>query len=497
MPRRDGRHAGGLVYRWGPVLLVLCVLGAAAASYRYDLGERWLGIAQTAPADPVDNPAAVEPPAGLDLPEPGPAAPVAVPLPDTTALSTARVRAGLAKDLADPDLGRHIVALVEPLSGGAETYRSGTGTFTPASTLKLLTSAAALEALGPGTTFSTRVVTGSSAHRIVLVGGGDPYLSSQPLTPAEQAVVYPSTRADVVTLARRTAAALAARGVTRVRVGYDDSLFSGPAASPWWEPGYLPDGVVSPISALWVDRGANPSGYGRVADPSRTAADTFSAALSRAGKKAGLRVQGQPAPAAAGATATDLASVESAPLDQIVQQVLTVSDNEGAEVLLRQTGLAVSGKGSFTGGTSAVRQTLQLLGVPMVGAVLHDGSGLSRHDKLSPETLTAVLRLAAAPEHPELSALLEGLPVAGFTGSLTDRFDQGSPAGRGRVRAKTGTLTQSGVHSLAGIAVDLDGHVMAFVLAADRVRVPDALAARVALDRAASRLGACHCGPPA
>jgi D-alanyl-D-alanine carboxypeptidase/D-alanyl-D-alanine-endopeptidase (penicillin-binding protein 4) len=59
------------------------------------------------------------------------------------------------------------------------------------------------------------------------------------------------------------------------------------------------------------------------------------------------------------------------------------------------------------------------------------------------------------------------------------------------VRAKTGTL--SGVTSLAGIAVDLDGHLMAFVLMADHVKKPKEGIARIAMDRAAAGLGACHC----
>ena len=88
--------------------------------------------------------------------------------------------------------------------------------------------------------------------------------------------------------------------------------------------------------------------------------------------------------------------------------------------------------------------------------------------------------------------MVEGLPVAGFTGSLTNRFDTGDAAGRGRVRAKTGTLSH--VHGLAGIAEDLDGNLMAFILVADRVALRNTLDAEAELDRAAAELGACHCG---
>ncbi len=82
--------------------------------------------------------------------------------------------------------------------------------------------------------------------------------------------------------------------------------------------------------------------------------------------------------------------------------------------------------------------------------------------------------------------------MAGFTGSLATRMDEGPPAGLGRVRAKTGTL--SGVTSLAGLATGLDGTVMVFVLMADRVRLPKGLDARTVLDSAAAALGACRCG---
>jgi D-alanyl-D-alanine carboxypeptidase/D-alanyl-D-alanine-endopeptidase (penicillin-binding protein 4) len=103
-----------------------------------------------------------------------------------------------------------------------------------------------------------------------------------------------------------------------------------------------------------------------------------------------------------------------------------------------------------------------------------------------------VLALAASEEHPELRAVVTGLPVAAFSGSLESRFADADPAGRGRVRAKTGTLT--GVSSLAGIATDVDGDPLVFVLMADRIALEDTLDARAALDRLAAALGACRCG---
>ena len=90
-----------------------------------------------------------------------------------------------------------------------------------------------------------------------------------------------------------------------------------------------------------------------------------------------------------------------------------------------------------------------------------------------------------------MRALLGGLPVAGFSGSLTLRFDDAPPAAVGAVRAKTGTL--SGVSSLAGTVVSRDGVPMVFALMLDRVKAADEGYAEAALDRAAAALGACRC----
>jgi serine-type D-Ala-D-Ala carboxypeptidase/endopeptidase (penicillin-binding protein 4) len=479
--------------RWGPVVLVLALLAGGFATYQWDLGERWFGSGTTPPEpdpepDPETEPAAVPPPEGVTLPLPATPGPVAqgVAAVDAGRMAPRKVARLLGPLLKDPDLGKHVVAAVADLSSGEVVFQQGAHA-RPASTTKLLTTAAALEVLGPDHRFTTSVVLDGRGQqrRVVLVGGGDPYLASKPAAKDEPA--YPE-RADLRTLARETAQALSDQGRTRVRLAYDDSLFTGPDVSPHWERSYVTDGVVSRIRALWADEGRPASGFGRVPDPSLTAATYFAKELGAAG----IRVAGPPERRRARDGATPLAEVESAPLSQIVERVLNGSDNEAAEVLAHQVGLATVGEASFAGGVRGVRTTMTELGVDLAaGDQWYDGSGLSRDNVLAPATLLAVLGIAAAAEHPELRALLTGLPVAGFTGSLEYRFADAAPAARGRVRAKTGTLR--GTSSLAGVATDLDGTSVAFVLMADRVPLLKTLAARDALDAAAAAIGGCRC----
>lgn len=131
------------------------------------------------------------------------------------------------------------------------------------------------------------------------------------------------------------------------------------------------------------------------------------------------------------------------------------------------------------------------LGVDTTGARILDGSGLARGNRLRPETLLDLIGVVADGDHDELRTVLSGLPVAGFTGSLAARFESGDAEGLGAVRAKTGTLRR--VHGLAGTVTTVDGVVLGFVAVADRVRVPDTLAARAKLDEVAAALAACTC----
>ncbi|WP_158604331.1 D-alanyl-D-alanine carboxypeptidase/D-alanyl-D-alanine endopeptidase [Nocardioides mangrovicus] len=455
--------------------LVVGLLAFALVAWHFDLGTRW-GIAP----DPRTEPAEVAAPAGLSLPEVRPAAAVAKPQTGSSA-SPAKVRAAVDSLLADAKLGTHVRALVTDLDSGTTLLDHGTGDVTPASTNKLLTAAAALHSLGPSTRFETTVVRVPGTRRVVLVGGGDPFLAST----SGGKDSYPK-RASVKALAHRTADALKAAGVTQVRLGYDDSLFSGPAFNPHWPSDYFPT-VVPSITSLWVDEAMPKGQYTYVSDPSLNAAQIFATDLAGFG----VRTIGTPVHGKAPSGAQQVAAVSSAPLGQIVARLLLVSDNNAAEVVARHVGIKEGDGGSFTGAVKGVHTVLGQLGIGLDGAVLYDGSGLSREDRLRPETLMAVVRTISSAQHPELREALTGLPVAGFSGSLLWRFDHDPPAARGRVYAKTGTLT--GVHALAGVATDLDGDVLGFVLVVDKVAAANEGYAQAKLDAVAAALGSCQC----
>jgi serine-type D-Ala-D-Ala carboxypeptidase/endopeptidase (penicillin-binding protein 4) len=366
------------------------------------------------------------------------------------------------------------MVVADPLTGAVVTGENADAMMTPASTFKLLTSAAALAAYGPAHRFTTKVVSGAPGQ-IVLVGGGDPYLSAAGTSD------YPA-RASISDLADATAKTLKAVGQTTVSLAYDDSLFSGPAWNPSWLPGYHE--FATPTSALWVDEGIVGGVHG--ANPSADAANEFAAQL----KSRGVAVSA----IAAGTTpagATMLASVQSLPLDLIVAQVLLHSDNDGAEVLFRQVALAAGGPGSITAAQAAMKNALVSLGLWRDGMVVDDGSGLSRANLASPTVLA--LAVAKGFTDPRYRALVDGLPTAAADGTLYARYDDPTTegAGRGAVRAKTGTLT--GVHSLAGFTRTADGGLVVFAFVANDVAPEKALAARDWLERVTSVVAACGC----
>ncbi|WP_181809620.1 D-alanyl-D-alanine carboxypeptidase/D-alanyl-D-alanine endopeptidase, partial [Streptomyces shenzhenensis] len=369
--------------------------------------------------------------------------------------------------LASTALGSTRTAVVVDVASGARLYGSGADTaLTPASTTKIATAVAALSALGPDHRITTRVVLEPGTREVVLVGGGDPTLTAR-----KDAAGWASLR----TLATETAKSLTARGIGQITLSYDTTLYSGPDLHPIG----VNDNLAR-VSPLTADEGrTDDSTEGpvtRVSDPAADAARKFAGFLADAGIKTS-----SPGTSKASRRADTLASVSSPPLSSIVERMLTNSDNDIAEALARQTALAAGRPASFDGGADAIDAQLTKLGLPMTGASFHDGSGLNRDDRLTANLLTALLVKAADADRPGLRAVLTGLPVAGFTGTLTSRYTDGAA---GVVRAKTGTLT--GVNTLAGTVVDKDGRLLAFAfLTSDTT---DPAAAQQALDKTATAL---------
>ncbi|MEU6526111.1 D-alanyl-D-alanine carboxypeptidase/D-alanyl-D-alanine-endopeptidase [Streptomyces sp. NPDC046924] len=374
--------------------------------------------------------------------------------------------------LKAPELGRPAAAVVD-VSTGRKLYAQGSGdALTPASTTKIATAAAVLTALGPDHRLTTRTTFEPDTKEVILVGGGDPTLTAR----KKDATGSASLR----DLAGRTAAALAERGVREVTLSYDATLYAGGDRHPI---GINPNiAAVTPLMADEARVDESVSGpANRVADPAADAARKFGEFLGEHGVKAT-----PPGPSKSTTRAATLATVSSPPLATLVERMLTNSDNDLAEALARHTAIATGERADFAGAATALRTRLAELRVPLEGTVFKDGSGLDRTNRLTADLLTALLVKSADPAHPELRAVLTGLPVGGFTGTLTGRYADGAA---GLVRAKTGTLT--GVNTLAGTVVDQEGRLLAFAFLA--TGTSDPTAAQTALDRAATALAACGC----
>jgi serine-type D-Ala-D-Ala carboxypeptidase/endopeptidase (penicillin-binding protein 4) len=374
----------------------------------------------------------------------------------------------------------------------------------PASAIKLVTAAAVLATLGPAHRIPTVVVAGEEPGDVVLVGGGDSTLA------IDESGTYPDA-ARLDDLAAQVAEALGDTPVRRVVV--DTSLFTGAVHGPW-EPTIPGSGFVAPVVALMTDGGrVDPEQVEtpaeRWAQPELAAGQSFAGLLGngidveRGTAPGQLARTTQPAPPPPGtpppdtpatgangapAPGTELGRVLSPPTLRLVEIMLSWSDNVLAEALARQVALARGAPATFEGASAALAEALAELGVQVGDSTFADGSGLSRDNRLT-ATLVSDLLLTALTD-PGLAGMFAGLPVAGWSGTLAERYRTPQPDtgdGAGVVRAKTGTLT--GVGALAGLVVTADGRLLVFALLANQApfEVPNRL------DRIAATLATCGC----
>jgi D-alanyl-D-alanine carboxypeptidase/D-alanyl-D-alanine-endopeptidase (penicillin-binding protein 4) len=168
-----------------------------------------------------------------------------------------------------------------------------------------------------------------------------------------------------------------------------------------------------------------------------------------------------------------LVTLASPTLGEIFPHFFKPSQNQIGEILLHTLGLERGGAGTADAGRRVVEQQLVAFGADTAGFVVRDGSGLSRHDYVTPETIVRVLD--AMRKRNDFKLFYDAMPIGGVDGTIANRM-KGTPA-QGNVRAKTGTVDRS--HALSGYVTTADGRMLLFSFQANNYTVPNTQVERV------------------
>lgn len=358
----------------------------------------------------------------------------------------------LSSPAANPDLGTFHARISNAATGEVVFDQHADEPLRPASVTKVLTAAAALYQLGPEDTLSTAVVRGANPGEVTILAGGDVWLDDAALDALAAQVSNVGGAVDTVTI--------------------DTSSWDGMEEYPEsWDPENVDAGFVAPMQPAMLSGGR--LGGATEGDVPRThtpALDVAQALANRLGA-ANVAVADGPAPA----DAEVVASVESPTLLERMRVMMRNSDNVYAEAIGRELALA---RGT-TDAPQAALDTLAEQGFDVSGTTLLDNCGLSDANRIPPALLDDVL-LSSATEAP-IRDLLGTLPVAAGEGTLASRY--GDLAGRGWVRAKTGTLDETS--ALAGTVTSVNGNVYTFAFISNDSSI---LEARQGMDQLASVL---------
>uniref|UniRef100_UPI00157B0C6D D-alanyl-D-alanine carboxypeptidase n=1 Tax=Kribbia dieselivorans TaxID=331526 RepID=UPI00157B0C6D len=313
------------------------------------------------------------------------------------------------------------------------------------------------------------------------VAGGDTMLARGAGRPGEV-----EGHAGLADLAAQTVRSLKASGAPkRITVRLDASYARGPRYPSTWNMADVAGGFTQGVTMIGLAGQRPEPGKPSPARPEAEALTAFAAALTKAGIPATVTAHESTWATAAPKSATELGSVASAPIADVLGEALLHSDNALTENLVRQAAVAAGLSGDMKSAVTLMRRTLTDAKINTSGMVLRDASGLSSGQKVPARIVADVLTAGTEGELPGMAATIVQLPVGGYNGSLFDRFDESdSRAAAGVPRAKTGTLT--GISGLAGTTITRDGRLLTYVIVADRNS--DTLAARAALDRVVAQL---------
>ncbi len=356
----------------------------------------------------------------------------------------------LAELAEDPALGTFHGRVTDTVTGEAVWERNAGQALRPASATKVLTAAAAILELDPTDRLSTQILKDPASDTYVIRAGGDVWLSDEQLDEVAEELAPAAT------------------------VLIDTSAWQGPTLLPGWREANIDEGYIAPLEPAMLHGGRI---GGTVGDLPRSHTPALDVARALADRVDADTAAEGPVPR----DATVVATLTSPTLMERVGDMVSASDNVMAEAIGREVAIH---RGLRPTAANAIRATLEVLtehGFDVTDTELADNSGLSRSNLIPPALLDDILHTAATGQGSGLRPLLATLPVAGGTGTLTDRYSDLS--GRGWVRAKTGTLT--GTSALAGVVTAESGRIYSFALLSNDAELA---ASRRALDTFASAI---------
>jgi serine-type D-Ala-D-Ala carboxypeptidase/endopeptidase (penicillin-binding protein 4) len=475
-------------------------------------------------------------PAQLLAPQPAPAAPAHSAVAD--------LKTAIDSMVADPRFrnANWGILIVNPENGDTLYSLNAEKLFIPASNMKIVTSSTALVQLGPDyqyrTTFAARgrIRNGVLQGDLVVIGRGDPTVSDHML---HDATIAMRAAADSV-------AAHGIHRITGHVVEGGDAFPDANLGFGWsWDdlnepysagvdelmfnegfttvvvhggsrPGSPATATTTPAATypVLLDHARTVAATGDAITPAvtvtydtttgalvvngaiaphdssvsfvayRDPAAAYLNALATALNGSGIKLRKNPVDRSTDSLGTldTLFTVLSPPLRDILPALLKPSQNQIAEIMLKTIGLEKTGIGSADSGIRVVHDQLLLWGAAPDGFVVHDGSGLSRHDYLSPQTVVRVL--SAMRKDSAFHVFYDALPIAGVDGTIADRM-KGTMAA-GNVHAKTGFVDKA--RSLSGYVTTADGTPLVFSFLCNNWTTPvrdvehvqDEIAARLA-----------------
>jgi D-alanyl-D-alanine carboxypeptidase/D-alanyl-D-alanine-endopeptidase (penicillin-binding protein 4) len=384
------------------------------------------------------------------IPDPTLAQPAGAPSPSLTH--------AFAAFLADPSVMPHRTSVSVWIDGWGEVLAHEPDlALAPASNEKIFTAMGALAVLGAEARLTTALRFTADGN-LVVAGGGDATLTSG--GPHSLASLADQLRASGV-------------GTVPGALVVDETRHDGERRARAWQDWQVP-AYTGPLSALMVDRNRWRADPAYLADPALANAELLRGALAARG----ISVTGPTVYATAPVAGSVVASVTSAPLSELLRDMLQSSNNQIADLLLKEVGFAATGTGSMANGAAATAAALAPLCIPLTG-VADDGSGLSRGNARSAREWRSMLQ--AARTQPWWPTLDDALPLAGRSGTLAGRFR--GTAAEANVRAKTGTII--GGAALSGHGTTAGGRPFVFSIL---VNGPGAEASAGAIDSLVSAL---------